>query len=94
VIGLVKKYFGAYKAETVRRNPVNEPEQQKERRITVNKETKIPYLVMLYQLPAGNHPDMPAIRFLLNVLVYITLTESRLNGKRNLNNGKPKKLVF
>jgi zinc protease len=70
LLGMVKKYFGAYQPQTIKRKIATEPDQQEERRITVKKATKIPYILMLYKLPPGNHPDIPAIQCLLDVLVY------------------------
>jgi zinc protease len=69
VYNLAQEYFGAYQPRTVKRSIMVEPKQKKEQRLTIAKVTEIPYLVMLYKLPAGNHPDMTAVRFLLKVLV-------------------------
>lgn len=66
---LAKRYFGSYEPKAIKRVRPEEPLQIEERNLTIKKRIEIPYLVMIYKLPAGNHPDMVAVDFLLDILV-------------------------
>ncbi len=78
VFELANKYFGDYKPVEIQSNLVIEPKQEKERTITVEKITRVPYILMLYKTPEGNHEDIMPIKFLLNILV------NKPNSKVNL----------
>lgn len=69
VFDLAKTYFGDIPSRAINWSMIVEPEQKQEQRLTVTKVTKVPCIFLLYKLPAGNHPDMAAIRFLLQILV-------------------------
>lgn len=77
VMQLAEKYFGSYQSRKIERININEPKQTEERVITLERLTQIPYTIMLYKLPAGNHPDITAVEFLLEVL--INKSTSRIN---------------
>lgn len=79
VIQLAEKYFGSYQPRKIKRIHIFEPEQKEERVLTLERLTQIPYIIMLYKLPAGNHPDMTAVEFLLEVL--INKPTSRINAE-------------
>lgn len=74
---LAEKYFGAHQPQKIGRITTIEPDQQEERVITIEKMIKVPYIIMIYKLPAGNHPDMTSIEFMLEVL--INKSTSRIN---------------
>lgn len=74
---LAEGYFGAYQPQKVVRINTVEPEQKEERTITIEKLIKIPYIIMLYKIPAGNHPDVTSIEFLLEIL--LNRPTSRIN---------------
>ncbi len=81
VMELAEKYFGAYQPQKIERINTFEPEQNEERVISIEKLIKIPYIIMIYKLPAGNHPDMTSIEFLLEIL--INKPTSRINTELN-----------
>lgn len=66
---LAERYFGDYQPQKINRINTVEPEQKEERTITIEKLVKVPYIIMLYKLPAGNHPDLTAIEFMLEILI-------------------------
>lgn len=66
---LAKRYFGSYAPQKIERVRPEEPVQTKERSLTIEKRIEMPYLVMIYKLPAGDHPDLAAVDFLLDILV-------------------------
>ena len=73
VFKLAKKYFGAYKANTVTApKPRQEIQQKGLRRITVEAKAKLPYLVMGYKAPTTATADEPwevyALEMLANIL--------------------------
>lgn len=84
VIRLAEKYFGDWKPHALPQTEYTvEPEQKAEKRMTVFFDTK-PRLYMGFHNPGENHPDMPAL---------IMLAEVLSNGKtgrfyRNLVEGK------
>ncbi|MBL4762534.1 MAG: insulinase family protein, partial [Gammaproteobacteria bacterium] len=70
---IAKKYFGAYKANTVTApKPRQEIQQKGLRRITVEAKAKLPYLVMGYKAPTTATADEPwevyALEMLANIL--------------------------
>jgi zinc protease len=69
VLKLAEHYFGSYKPREIKRINTEEPQQTEERKLTIEKLTEVPYIVLMYKLPAGNHPDMAAIDCLLDILV-------------------------
>lgn len=78
VFKLARKHFGDYKAVEIVRNISKEPKQREEKVITVEKITRVPYIVMLYKTPVGDHQDIMPIKFLLDILV------NKANSKVNL----------
>lgn len=74
---LAEQYFGDYQPQKIDRIVTIEPVQQEERVITIEKMIKVPYIIMIYKLPAGNHPDMTSIEFLLEILINKSI--SRVN---------------
>ncbi len=65
---LAVRYFGDYQPQKIERINTEEPEQQAERMVTVERLINVPYIIMLYKLPSGNHPDMTAVEFMLEIL--------------------------
>lgn len=74
---LAERYFGGYQPQKIERIAVTEPEQNEERSIVIKKLINIPYIIMIYKLPAGNHPEMTAVEFALEILV--NKASSRIN---------------
>ncbi|WP_018250229.1 M16 family metallopeptidase [Orenia marismortui] len=66
---LAKKYYGDYKAQEIKRLKNIEVKQNQERVIKLEKRTKVPIIAMMYKIPSGDHPDMPAIKALLDILI-------------------------
>ncbi|MGM0603411.1 MAG: M16 family metallopeptidase [Bacillota bacterium] len=66
---LVKKYFGSYESKKVQKADFEFPEQKEEKVVKIRKITRIPYIVMFYKLPPGDHPDMAAVDFLQDILI-------------------------
>jgi len=69
-VSLVQKHFGAVRRPT-RVLPVHytvEPIQDGERRVRLERVGDNPLVSALYRVPAGSHPDYPAIDLLVNVL--------------------------
>ncbi|HEY1286782.1 MAG TPA: pitrilysin family protein [Burkholderiales bacterium] len=67
---LVAKYFGAI-PKPKRKLPsfyTEEPTQDGEREVTLRRVGENPIVSTLYRVPAGHHPDYPAIDVLTNVL--------------------------
>ncbi len=69
VFRLAKKYYGAYQAQDINIPIFSRENQEKERHLEVKKITQVPYIVMYYKIPAGNHQDKIAIDFLMEILV-------------------------
>lgn len=80
---LAEQYFGNYQAQSIDRIQPIEPSQDEERAITIEKMIKIPYIIMVYKLPAGNHPDLTSIEILLEIL--INKPTSRINTELKQN---------
>ena len=69
-VSLVQKHFGALPRPT-RVLPAHytaEPTQDGERRVRLERVGDNPVVSTLYRVPAGSHPDYPAIDLLINVL--------------------------
>ena len=69
-VSLVQKHFGALPRPT-RALPAHytaEPTQDGERRVRLERVGDNPVVSTLYRVPAGSHPDYPAIDLLVNVL--------------------------
>ncbi|HET7298769.1 MAG TPA: insulinase family protein, partial [Burkholderiales bacterium] len=69
-VSLVQKHFGALPRPT-RVLPTHytaEPTQDGERRVRLERVGDNPVVSTLYRVPAGSHPDYPAIDLLVNVL--------------------------
>ncbi|HEV2432160.1 MAG TPA: pitrilysin family protein [Burkholderiales bacterium] len=69
-VSLVQKHFGALPRPT-RVLPAHytaEPTQDGERRVRLERVGDNPVVSTLYRVPAGSHPDYPAIDLLVNVL--------------------------
>jgi zinc protease len=77
VLKLAEQYFGGYPPIPITRKIAVEPEQKEERQLVIKKITHVPYIFMVYKLPEGNHPDMAAIKVLLDILV--ARSNSRVN---------------
>lgn len=77
VTELAKQYFGDYRPQKIDRIVPIEPDQQEERVLTIEKMIKVPYIIMIYKLPVGNHPEMTSVEFLLEIL--INKSVSRVN---------------
>jgi zinc protease len=88
VFELAGQYFGDYQPGQTTRNIPKEPEQKEERKLTIEKLTNVPYIIMLYKLPEGNHPDRAAIEFLLDILV------DRSTSRVNLELQQKKELIL
>jgi zinc protease len=80
---LAEQYFGNYQAQSIDRIQPIEPSQDEERALTIEKMIKIPYIIMVYKLPAGNHPDLTSIEILLEIL--INKPTSRINTELKQN---------
>jgi zinc protease len=65
---LAKKYYGDYQPQKISRPQFNLPVQKQEKVIKLHLPTKIPYALMLYQIPAGDSKDLPAINIFLDIL--------------------------
>jgi zinc protease len=88
VFKLAEQYFGDYPSIPITRNIAVEPEQKEERKLVIKKLTNVPYIFTLYKLPEGNHPDMVAINFLLEILA------GRSNSRVNLELKQKKELIL
>ena len=66
---LAKKYYGDYQAKEITRLNFTEPKQQAERSITIRKITRVPFIQMIYKIPAANHQDQIAIKALMDILI-------------------------
>lgn len=80
---LAEKYFGDYQAQNIERIHPREPSQDEERVLTITKRIKVPYIIMIYKLPAGNHPDLTSVEILLEIL--INKPTSRINTELKQN---------
>ncbi|WP_286169593.1 pitrilysin family protein [Halocella sp. SP3-1] len=69
VLLMAEKYYGNYQAKEIDKPKLITEEQQEERVIKLSRPTRVPYIVMLYKIPEGNHQDMVAINVLLDILV-------------------------
>ncbi|MFW6238034.1 MAG: M16 family metallopeptidase [Halanaerobiales bacterium] len=91
VYNLAEKYFSGYESRELKEVDFEFPEQQQEKEVTVRKRTEVPYIIMYYKLPRGNHPDMVAVDFLLDILLNKSTsrvtTELRQNQEILLNAG-------
>jgi len=69
-VSLVRKHFGAIPRPT-RALPVyytDEPTQDGERRVRLERVGDTQLVATMYRVPAGSHPDYPAIDLLVNIL--------------------------
>lgn len=80
---LAELYFGDYQAQNIERIHPREPSQDEERVLTITKMVKIPYIIMIYKLPTGNHPDLTSVEILLEIL--INKPTSRINTELKQN---------
>ncbi|MFW6381495.1 MAG: M16 family metallopeptidase [Bacillota bacterium] len=69
VHSLAQKYYGDYQPQTIERPDFRAADQQQQRELTLEKVTNLPIIVMMYKVPAGDHPDKVAIDALLDLLV-------------------------
>ena len=69
VKSLAQKYYGDYQAQKIERIEFNPPEQKEERKITIKKVTRVPFIQMVYRTPAANHKDITAIKALMDILI-------------------------
>ncbi|MFP4017420.1 MAG: M16 family metallopeptidase [Halanaerobiales bacterium] len=69
VLNLAEKYYSDYQSREILVPEFENGVQDEERIIEVKKITQVPYTIMYYRIPAGNHPDKIAIDFLLEILV-------------------------
>ncbi len=78
-IGYVEKYFGALKRPTRKLDNTytEEPTQDGERSVMLRRVGAIAAVDVVYHIPAGAHPDFPAVEVLANVLA--TGPSSRLH---------------
>lgn len=77
VYELAQKYFADYERGEIPERDFTFPEQEEERVVRVREVTEVPYVIMLYKLPPGDHPDVVAVDFLLDILV--NRSTSRVN---------------
>ena len=69
VKALVEKYFGSYEAGEVERPDFTVAPQEEERVLEIEKETNVPYSIMYYKIPEGDHPHIMPINLFLYSLV-------------------------
>lgn len=72
VFQLAKKYFGDFKASDIEgENEVEEKswEFKAGKELNLKDNTQVPIIMMLYNIPEGNHSDQVAIESLLDILV-------------------------
>lgn len=81
VLELARKYFGEYPSRTVKRIEDSKPESKAEQPKMVEAATAQPYMIMQYNLPAGNHPDLPAVRMVLGILESRVMAALKWNKK-------------
>ncbi|HYH04538.1 MAG TPA: pitrilysin family protein [Bacillota bacterium] len=68
VLELARKYFGEYQPKTIERL-TSVADSKAEQPVVIETPTVVqPYIVMRYKLPAGDHPDLPALKIVLNIL--------------------------
>ena len=80
---LAQKYYGDYKAQKIERIEFSSS-QQKEKRLTIKKVTRVPFIQMIYKIPQANDKDIVAIEALMDIL--INNSSSRI--KKNLQQEK------
>jgi zinc protease len=70
---LVAKHFGPIPkpARALPRFYTDEPTQDGERRVSLNRVGDNPIVSLLYRVPAASHPDFPALDVLANLLGYV-----------------------
>ncbi|MBM7556113.1 M16 family metallopeptidase [Halanaerobacter jeridensis] len=66
---LAQKYYGDYQAQKIERIQFAKPQQKKEQEVTVRKVTRVPFIQMIYPIPAANDEDIIAIKALMDILV-------------------------
>jgi zinc protease len=79
VKALTEKYFADYKRKEVERPEFVVEKQEDEIGEEMPLPTNVPITLMLYKIPAGDHPDIMAIDIFLNILV--SNESSRLKQK-------------
>lgn len=70
VLPAINRHFGVIpvSSEQIRKDHAEEPKQQGERRIFLNKEAELPYIMIAYHVPSFPHPDSFALEVLSGVL--------------------------
>ena len=79
---LAKEYYGDYSSQKIERIKFKEPQQNKEQEITVRKITRVPFIQMMYKMPAANHEDMVAIKALMDILINNSSSRVKQNLKQ------------
>lgn len=86
-LNYVQKYFGAIPRPARKLDPTytDEPEQDGERIVTLRRVGEVAVIDAVYHIPAGSHPDFPALQVLGNILsappsgrLYRTFVETKL----------------
>ena len=70
-LGLIPKHFGPLPRPTRRLGTTytEEPTQDGERSVTLRRVGDVPIFGVMYHVPAGHHPDLPALEVLADALV-------------------------
>jgi zinc protease len=91
-LGFITKYFGRLRRPAQKIDPTytDEPTQDGERRVVLRRAGKIGMVGVIYHIPAGSHPDFPAVEALNSILVsdvsgrlYKALVETKKATKVN-----------
>ncbi|MFW6281769.1 MAG: M16 family metallopeptidase, partial [bacterium] len=65
---LAEKYYSDLEKSKIQKKEFNFPEQKEEIVHKIKLDTQIPYTLMLYKIPAGNHKDIAALEIFLDIL--------------------------
>ena len=66
---LAEKYFASYERREIKRPEFVVDKQEEEIVEEIELFTNVPIILMLYKIPAGNHPDIMAVEIFLNILI-------------------------
>lgn len=83
---LTEKYFADYESKEINRPKFIFKKQEEERVAEIELHTNVPITVMLYKMPAGNHPDIMAIDIFMDILVnnQTSRIKQELQNKENI----------
>jgi zinc protease len=68
VKSLAKKYYSDIAKSKIHKKEFNFPEQKEEIVHKINLDTQIPYTLMIYKIPKGDHKDIAALEIFLDIL--------------------------